>query len=65
MIQRYKRSDLLIIDELGYLPIKANSANLISIDKWPLYTPFNNHNNNVPLPSWIASAAQAILGRLV
>ena len=59
----YERYDLLIIDELGYLPISANVFQLINgryERKSTIIT------TNVPLSSWGSMAtAEAILDRLV
>ena len=59
----YERHDLLIIDELGYLPILANVFQLINVRyerKTTIIT------TNVPLSSWGSTAtAEAILDRLV
>lgn len=52
VMRQYKRYDLLIIDELGHLPISANKPKL-------LFQPINGHYErkstiitNVPLSSW-------------
>ncbi|WP_179211742.1 ATP-binding protein, partial [Ligilactobacillus agilis] len=71
VIRRYERYDLLIIDELGYLPIASEDANL-------LFQLINGRyerkstiiTTNVPLSSWGTvlhnqAAAEAILDRLV
>ena len=67
VMRRYERYDLLIIDELGYLPISANEAKL-------LFQLINGRyerkstiiTTNVPLSSWGSTAtAEAILDRLV
>ncbi|WP_367333422.1 IS21-like element helper ATPase IstB [Limosilactobacillus sp.] len=71
VMRRYERYDLLVIDELGYLPIAANEANL-------LFQLINGRyerkstiiTTNVPLSSWGTvlhnqAAAEAILDRLV
>lgn len=63
----YERYDLLIIDELGYLPISANVFQLINgryERKSTIIT------NNAPLSSWgivlnSTATAEAILDRLV
>ena len=63
----YERYDLLIIDELGYLPISANVFQLINgryERKSTIIT------TNVPLSSWgtvlnSTATAEAILERLV
>ena len=63
----YERYDLLIIDELGYLPISANVFQLINgryERKSTIIT------TNVPLSSWgtvlnSTATAEAILDRLV
>ena len=70
-MRRYKRYDLLIIDELGYLPITADEAKL-------LFRLINGRyerkstiiTTNVPLSSWgtvlhSTATAEAILDRLV
>lgn len=63
VMRRYERYDLLIIDELGYLPISANVFQLINgryERKSTIIT------TNVPLSSWGSMAtAEAILDRLV
>lgn len=71
VIRRYERYDLLIIDELGYLPISAAEANLL----FQLINGRYERNStiittNVPLSSWGTvlhnrAAAEAILDRLV
>ena len=56
----YERYDLLIIDELGYLPISANEAK-------PLFQLINGRyerkstiiTTNVPLSSWGARRPQS------
>jgi DNA replication protein DnaC len=71
VMRRYERYDLLIIDELGYLPISANEAKL-------LFQLINGRyerkstiiTTNVPLSSWgtvlhSTATAEAILDRLV
>ena len=71
VMRRYERYDLLIIDELGYLPISAEEAKL-------LFQLINGRyerkstiiTTNVPLSSWGAvlhstATAEAILERLV
>ena len=71
VIHRYERYDLLIIDELGYLPIEKKEADL-------LFQLINGRyerkstivTTNVPLSSWGTilhnqAAAEAILDRLV
>ena len=71
VMRRYERYDLLIIDELGYLPISAEEAKL-------LFQLINGRyerkstiiTTNVPLSSWGAvlhstATAEAILDRLV
>ena len=70
VMRRYERYDLLIIDELGYLPIMKDEANL-------LFQLINGRyerkstiiTTNVPLSSWGEilhnRAAEAILDRLV
>ena len=71
VMRRYERYDLLIIDELGYLPVETNEANL-------LFQLINGRyerkstiiTTNVPLSSWGTvlhnqAAAEAILDRLV
>ena len=71
VMRRYKRYDLLIIDELGYLPITADEAKL-------LFQLINGRyerkstiiTTNVPLSSWgtvlhSTATAEAILDRLV
>ena len=72
VMHRYERYDLLIIDELGYLPISANEAK-------PLFQLINGRyerkstiiTTNVPLSSWggtvlnSTATAEAILDRLV
>ena len=71
VMRRYERYDLLIIDELGYLPISANESKL-------LFQLINGRyerkstiiTNNVPLSSWgtvlnSTATAEAILERLV
>ena len=71
VMHRYERYDLLIIDELGYLPISANEAKL-------LFQLINGRyerkstiiTTNVPLSSWgtvlnSTATAEAILDRLV
>ncbi len=63
-MRRYERYNLLIIDELGYLPISANEAKL-------LFQLINGRyerkstiiTTNVPLSSW--GTAEAILDCLV
>lgn len=71
VLRRYERYDLLIIDELGYLPIEADDANLLF---QLINGRYERHSTiittNVPLSSWGAvlhnpSAAEAILDRLV
>lgn len=70
-MRRYERYDLLIIDELGYLPITADEAKL-------LFQLINGRyerkstiiTTNVPLSSWgtvlqSTATAEAILDRLV
>ena len=71
VMRRYERYGLLIIDELGYLPISANEAKL-------LFQLINGRyerkstiiTTNVPLSSWgtvlnSTATAEAILDRLV
>lgn len=71
VMRRYERYDLLIIDELGYLPISANEAKL-------LFQLINGRyerkstiiTTNVPLSSWgtvlnSTATAEAISDRLV
>lgn len=71
VMRRYERYDLLIIDELGYLPIASDEANL-------LFQLINGRyerkstiiTTNIPLSSWGTvlhnpAAAEAILDRLV
>ncbi|WP_080876956.1 IS21-like element helper ATPase IstB [Ligilactobacillus ruminis] len=71
VMRRYERYDLLIIDELGYLPISANESKL-------LFQLINGRyerkstiiTTNVPLSSWgtvlnSMATAEAILERLV
>ena len=71
VMRRYERYDLLIIDELGYLPISENEAKL-------LFQLINGRyerkstiiTNNAPLSSWgivlnSTATAEAILDRLV
>ena len=71
VMRRYERYDLLIIDELGYLPISENEAKL-------LFQLINGRyerkstiiTTNVPLSSWgtflnSTATAEAILDRLV
>lgn len=71
VIRRYERYDLLIIDELGYLPLATDDANL-------LFQLINGRyerkstivTTNMPLSSWGVvlhnlAAAEAILDRLV
>ena len=71
VMRRYERYDLLIIDELGYLPISANEAKL-------LFQLINGRyerkstiiTTNVPLSSWgtvlnNTATAETILDRLV
>lgn len=71
VMRRYERYELLIIDELGYLPIKKEDANL-------LFQLINGRyerqstiiTTNVPFSSWGTvlhnqTAAEAILDRLV
>ena len=71
VMRRYERYNLLIIDELGYLPISANEAKL-------LFQLINGRyerkstiiTTNVPLSSWgtvlnSTATAEAILDRLV
>ncbi len=71
VMRRYERYDLLIIDELGYLPISANESKL-------LFQLINGRyerkstiiTTNVPLSSWgtvlnSTATAEAILDRLV
>ena len=71
VMRRYERYDLLIIDELGYLPISENEAKL-------LFQLINGRyerkstiiTTNVPLSSWgtvlnSTETAEAILDRLV
>nr|WP_239415464.1 IS21-like element helper ATPase IstB [Streptococcus sobrinus] len=71
VIRRYERYDFLIIDELGYLPIASEVANL-------LFQLINGRyerkstiiTTNIPLSSWgtilhNSIAAEAILDRLV
>ena len=71
VMRRYERYDLLIIDELGYLPVSANEAKL-------LFQLINGRyerkstiiTTNVPLSSWgtvlnSTATAEAILDRLV
>ena len=71
VMRRYERYDLLIIDELGYLPISSNEAKL-------LFQLINGRyerkstiiTTNVPLSSWgtvlnSTATAEAILDRLV
>lgn len=71
VMRRYERYDLLVIDELGYLPVAANEANL-------LFQLINGRyerkstiiTTNVTLSSWGTvlhnqAAAEAILDRLV
>lgn len=70
VMRRYERYDLLIIDELGYLPIASDEANL-------LFQLINGRyerkstiiTTNIPLSSWGTvlhnpAAAEAILDRL-
>lgn len=71
VIRRYERYDLLIIDELGYLPIASEVANLL----FQLINGRYEHKStiittNIPLSSWgtilhNSIAAEAILDRLV
>ena len=63
----YERYDLLIIDELGYLPISANVFQLINVRYERKSTIITT---NVPLSSWgtvlnSTATAEAILERLV
>lgn len=71
VMRRYERYELLIIDELGYLPMAAEDADL-------LFQLINGRyerkstiiTTNIPLSSWgavlhNAAAAEAILDRLV
>ncbi|KIC04754.1 IstB ATP binding domain protein [Ligilactobacillus ruminis DPC 6832] len=71
VMRRYERYDLLIIDELGYLPISANESKM-------LFQLINGRyerkstiiTTNVPLSSWgtvlnSTATAEAILDRLV
>ena len=63
----YERYDLLIIDELGYLPISANVFQLINCRYERKSTIITA---NVPLSSWgtvlnSTATAEAILDRLV
>ena len=63
----YERYDLLIIDELGYLPISANVFQLINVRYERKSTIITT---NVPLSSWgtvlnSTATAEAILDRLV
>ena len=63
----YERHDLLIIDELGYLPILANVFQLINVRYERKSTIITT---NVPLSSWgtvlnSTATAEAILDRLV
>ena len=71
IMRQYERYELLIIDELGYLPISTEEAKL-------LFQPINGRyerkstiiTTNVPLSSWgtvlhSTATAEAILDRLV
>ena len=78
VMRRYERYDLLIIDELGYLPISAEEAKLLFQLINGRYERINGRyerkstiiTTNVPLSSWgtvlhSTATAEAILDRLV
>lgn len=68
VMRRYERYDLLIIDELGYLPISANEAKQLINGRYERKSTIIT--TNVPLSSWgtvlhSTATAEAILDRLV
>lgn len=71
VMRRYERYDLLIIDELGYLPISAEEAKLLfQLINGSYERKSTIITTNVPLSSWGAvlhstATAEAILDRLV
>lgn len=70
-MKRYSNYDLLIIDEIGYLPMKSDDANLLF---QLVNSRYEQHltiiTTNVPLSGWREilnnpAAAETILDRLV
>lgn len=70
-MRKHSNYELLIIDEIGYLPMKPNDANLLFqlVNNW-----YEQHSTiittNVPLSGWgeilhNPAAAETILDRLV